>query len=162
MGDVPNIRMGCGFDAHRFSSSGPLLLAGIIVDEDRGLEGTSDADAVAHAVCDALLGASAQGDIGTHFPSSDPRFIDADSMGLLGIVSAMIHDRGWRVGNVDVTVLSESVRIAPHREAMRVNLAQVLGLDIETVSVKATTTDGMGSIGADEGIAATAVATLYR
>jgi 2-C-methyl-D-erythritol 2,4-cyclodiphosphate synthase len=162
MGDAPSTRTGCGFDAHRFSSSGPLLLAGIIVDDDRGLEGTSDADVVAHAVCDALLGASAQGDIGTHFPSSDPRFVDADSMDLLGVVLGVIHERGWRVGNVDVTVVSESVRIAPHREAMRTNLARVLGLDVGTVSVKATTTDGMGSIGADEGIAATAVATIYR
>lgn len=162
MREIPNIRTGWGFDAHRFSGSGPLLLAGTIVDDDRGLEGTSDADAVAHAVCDALLGASAQGDIGTHFPSSDPRSIDADSMELLGVVSAMIRERGWRVGNVDVTVVSESVRIAPHREAMRVNLARVLGLDVDTVSVKATTTDGMGSIGADEGIAATAVTMLYR
>jgi 2-C-methyl-D-erythritol 2,4-cyclodiphosphate synthase len=161
MGDVPNIRTGCGFDVHRFSNSGPLLLAGIIVDDDRGLEGTSDADVVAHAVCDSLLGASAQGDIGMHFPSSDPRFVDADSMDLLGAVWKMIHERGWRVGNVDVTVVSESVRIAPQREAMRANLARVLGLGVDMVSVKATTTDGMGSIGADEGVAATAVVTLY-
>lgn len=161
MPDASSVRTGFGFDAHRFSSAGPLLLAGIVVAEDRGLEGTSDADVAAHAVCDALLGAAAAGDIGMHFPSSDPRFADADSMDLLGEVSRTLGEGGWRIGNIDVTVVSESVRIAPHRERMRENLARTLRLDVDAVSVKATTTDRMGSIGSDEGIAATAVATLY-
>ena len=161
MPDASSVRTGFGFDAHRFSSGGPLLLVGIVVAEDRGLEGTSDADVAAHAVCDALLGAAAAGDIGMHFPSSDPRFVDADSMDLLGEVSRILGEGGWRIGNIDVTVVSESVRIAPHRERMRENLARTLRLDVDAVSVKATTTDRMGSIGSDEGIAATAVATLY-
>jgi 2-C-methyl-D-erythritol 2,4-cyclodiphosphate synthase len=155
-------RVGWGFDAHRFGERPPIRLAGIVVDETRGIEATSDGDVVAHAVTDALLGAFALGDVGSHFPSSDPQMADADSMELLGRMLRKIEDRAYVVGNVDVTVVSQSVRIAPHREEMRDRLAAVLHIDRSVISVKATTTDGMGSIGADEGIAVAAVVTIYR
>lgn len=150
------MRVGFGFDAHRFGGGGPLKLAGVIVAEDRGLEGTSDADVAAHAVADALLGAAAKGDLGDHFPSGDATWEGADSMHLLARVVALVTDAGHRPRSLDLTVIAQSVRIAPHREAMRTRLAAVLGVGVDAVSVKATTTDGMGSIGADEGIAATA------
>ncbi len=155
-------RIGWGFDAHRFGGSGPIVLAGVVVDQTRGIEATSDGDVVAHAVADALLGALALGDIGMHFPSSDPEMDDADSMDLLSKVVRIIEDRGSLIGNVDVTVVAQSVRIGPHRDEMRDRLAATLRIDRSSVSVKATTTDGMGSIGRDEGIAVAAVVTVYR
>ena len=127
-----------------------------------GLEGTSDADAGLHAVADALLGAAALGDLGQFFPSADPQWADADSADLLAQVVRMIDDRGITVTAVDVTVIAEKVRIAPHRAAMRQRLADLLHLPLSHVSVKATSTDGMGYLGRDEGIAVTAVATLDR
>lgn len=151
------MRVGFGFDAHRFGGPGPLQLAGVIVAEDRGLEGTSDADVAAHAVADALLGAAVKGDLGGHFPSGDPTWEGADSMHLLARVVVMVTDAGHAPRSVDLTVVAESVRIAPHRSDMRSRLASVLGIGVDAVSVKATSTDGMGSIGADEGIAALAV-----
>ncbi|MEN8113557.1 MAG: 2-C-methyl-D-erythritol 2,4-cyclodiphosphate synthase [Actinomycetota bacterium] len=157
-----NIRVGHGFDAHRFGGEGPIRLAGVIVDESRGIEATSDGDVVAHAVADALLGALALGDIGAHFPSSDPAMAGIDSMELLGRVNRLIEDRANIVCNVDVTVISQSVRIGPHRDEMRQRLASALRLDRSAVSVKATTTDGMGAIGADQGIAVLATVTVRR
>lgn len=156
------VRVGWGFDAHRFGGPGPILLAGILVDTTRGVEATSDGDLVAHAVADALLGSMALGDIGEHFPSSDPAMVGIDSMEILARVGRMIEDRAHLVHNVDVTVISQSVRIEPHRDAMRERLASTLRIDRSVVSVKATTTDSMGSIGADEGLAVAAVATVYR
>ena len=156
------MRIGWGFDAHCFDSGGPIVLAGIVVDPTRGIEATSDGDVVAHAVADALLGALALGDIGVYFPSSDPEMEGISSMNLLSRVTRIIEDRGSRVGNVDVTVVAQSVRIGPHRDAMRGQLASTMGIDRSSVSVKATTTDGMGSIGRDEGIAVTAAVTVYR
>lgn len=156
------VRVGWGFDAHRFGGPGPILLAGILVDTTRGVEATSDGDLVAHAVADALLGSMALGDIGEHFPSSDPAMVGVDSMEILARVGRMIEDRAHLVHNVDVTVISQSVRIEPHRDAMRERLASTLRIDRSVVSVKATTTDSMGSIGADEGLAVAAVATVYR
>jgi 2-C-methyl-D-erythritol 2,4-cyclodiphosphate synthase len=155
-------KVGWGFDAHRFGGSPPIRLAGIVVDDTRGVEATSDGDVIAHAVADALLGALAMGDIGSHFPSSDPAMVGADSMVLLSRVARSIEDRAYLVGNVDVTVISESVRIAPYRDAMRDQLARAIRIDRSSISVKGTTTDGMGSIGRDEGIAVAAVVTIDR
>ena len=156
------VKIGWGFDAHRFGGSGPIVLAGVVVDETRGIEATSDGDVVAHAVADALLGALALGDIGVHFPSSDPEMEGIDSMELLARVVRIVEDRAHLVGNVDVTVIAQSVRIGPHRDDMRDRLAATMRIDRSAVSVKATTTDAMGSIGRDEGIAVTAAVTLYR
>lgn len=151
------MRVGWGFDAHRFGAERPLLLAGVEVDPARGVVATSDGDVVAHAVADALLGASAAGDLGEFFPSSDSRWVGADSMELLVQVRAEAAGRGWIPQSVDVTVVVEAVRIAPHRQAMRTALAGALDLELEAVSVKATTTDGLGFAGAGEGLAAVAV-----
>jgi len=156
------VKIGWGFDAHRFGGDGPIVLAGVVVDEMRGIEATSDGDVVAHAVADALLGALALGDIGVHFPSSDPEMEGIDSMELLARVVRIIEDRAHLIGNVDVTVIAQLVRIGPHREEMRDRLAAIMRIDRSSVSVKATTTDAMGSIGRDEGIAVTAAVTLYR
>ncbi len=155
-------RVGTGFDIHRFGGSPPVRLAGIEVDVDRGLQGTSDADAVAHAVADAILGAAALGDLGAHFPSSDERWHGADSMEILARVMTMAGEAGYRVGNVDVTVVVQDIRISPHAAAMVERLAAVLGVDPSQVSVKATTTDEVGWIGAGEGLAAQAVAIVKR
>lgn len=151
------MRVSWGFDAHRLGGEPPVLLAGVVVDTERGVLATSDGDLVAHAVADALLGAAGLGDLGTHFPSSDARWAGADSMDLLRQVVAMCT--GIEVGFVDVTVIAEDIRVAPHRHAIRDALASVVGIDPALVAVKATTTDGMGAIGAGEGIAATAVVT---
>ena len=162
MSDAAAGRVGWGFDVHRLGGPGPLRLAGVVVDPDLGLIGTSDADVAVHAVADALLGAAALGDLGTHFPSSDPAWADADSLEILRTVAALVADSGWSVGNVDLTVVAESVRIAPHRDAMRARLASVLGLETGRVSVKATSTDGLGLLGAGDGMAAAAVVMLTR
>ncbi len=146
-------RTGHGFDAHRFGGSPPLRLAGVAVDSGRGLVATSDGDAAAHAVIDAILGAAGKGDIGTHFPSSDPRWHDADSMEMLRSVVRSVASDGLAVSNLDLTIVAETVRVSPYRAEMRARLAAVLGLDSERVSVKATTTDGMGFTGRDEGVA---------
>jgi 2-C-methyl-D-erythritol 2,4-cyclodiphosphate synthase len=151
--------VGWGYDVHAFGGLGPLLLAGVVIDLDRGLVGTSDADAVAHAVCDALLGSIALGDLGQMFPSSDPQWVGADSMELLNMVAERFFASGHLVAHLDVTVVAERIRIAPHREAMRERLAEALRVGIEHISVKATTTDGLGFVGRDEGLAAVAVVT---
>lgn len=150
-------RVGWGFDAHRFGGDPPVVLAGVDVSSTRGVLATSDGDVAAHAVIDALLGAAALGDLGSHFPSSEEKWHGANSMDLLAKAARMAADAGVRSESVDVTVIAQVERVAPHREAMRSNLASVLGLEIGAVSVKATTTDGMGFIGAGEGIAAVAV-----
>ncbi len=150
-------RVGWGFDAHRFGGDPPVVLAGVDVSSTRGVLATSDGDVAAHAVIDALLGAAALGDLGSHFPSSEEEWHGANSMDLLARAARMAADAGVRTESVDLTVIAQAERVAPHREAMRSNLASVLGLEIGAVSVKATTTDGMGFIGAGEGIAAVAV-----
>ena len=154
--------VGWGYDVHAFGGLGPLLLAGVVIDPDRGLVGTSDADAVAHAVADALLGASSLGDLGMLFPSSDPRWVGADSMKLLAEVVELFADAGFVARHLDVTVVAEKVRVSPHRLEMRENLARSLRIGVERVSVKATTTDGLGFVGRDEGLAAVAVVTAAR
>jgi 2-C-methyl-D-erythritol 2,4-cyclodiphosphate synthase len=135
-----------------------LVLGGVIVDHEKGLEATSDGDAAAHAVSDALLGAVGLGDMGTHFPSSDERWRGADSMLMLETVVKLVRASGWWVNNVDVTIIAQNVRIDPHRQAMTIALADVL--ETEAVSVKATTTDTMGFTGRGEGLAALAVVTV--
>lgn len=156
------MRIGWGFDAHRIGGDGPMLIGGIVVDDARGLEGTSDADVALHAIADAALGAMALGDLGTYFPSSDPQWADADSSDLLVRVVQLVEQRGLEIRHVDVTVIAETVRISPHREAMRRRIAEITRVGLGSVSVKATSTDGMGFIGRDEGIAAVAVVTVDR
>ena len=155
---MSQLRVGMGFDAHKFGGTPPLILGGVVVDEALGLEATSDGDAAAHAVCDALLGAVGLGDMGTHFPSSDERWRGADSMLMLDTVQKMVRASGWWVNNVDLTIIAQKVRIDPHREAIKLALCDLLETD--AVSVKATTTDGMGFTGRGEGLAAVAVVTI--
>lgn len=154
------MRVGQGFDVHAFGDGRALVLAGVTIPSDRGLVGHSDADVVAHAVTDALLGAVARGDIGQRFGVDDPALAGVDSLGLLAVVVDELAAEGWSPGNVDVTVVAEQPRLAPHREQMRANLAGTLGLTPAAVSVKATTTDRLGPVGRAEGIACWAVATV--
>lgn len=153
------MKVGWGFDVHRFGGDPPVRLAGIVADETRGLQGTSDADVVAHAVADALLGAAALGDLGEFFPSADPQWQGADSMDLLRVVVDRVHDSGLQAHQLDVTLVAESVRLAPLRDAVRGALAETLAVELHAVSVKATTTDGLGFVGREEGVAAVAVVT---
>jgi 2-C-methyl-D-erythritol 2,4-cyclodiphosphate synthase len=157
---MEDFRVGQGFDAHRLVEGRKLILAGVTIPHPRGLLGHSDADVLAHAVMDAILGALALGDIGAHFPPNDPAYQDADSMALLGRVAAMAKAQGWRVRQADATVIAEAPRLLPYVQAMRENLARVLAADLDRVSVKATTTEGMGFAGRGEGIAAMAVVAL--
>ena len=154
------MRVGWGADAHRFSEEGKVLLAGVVVDRSRGVAATSDGDVLAHAVADALLGAAALGDLGALFPSSDRRWEGADSMRLLAEVVSRVRAQGLAVSAVDATVIAEEVPVATHRHQVRASLARVLGVDEGMVSVKATSTDGMGFTGRSEGIAAVAVVVL--
>jgi 2-C-methyl-D-erythritol 2,4-cyclodiphosphate synthase len=155
---MSRLLVGLGFDAHRFGGKPPLILGGVVVDADRGLEATSDGDAAAHAVSDALLGAVGLGDMGTHFPSDDERWKGADSMLMLDTVLKLVRANGWWVNNVDLTIIAENVRIEPHRQAIKLALSDVLETD--AIAVKATTTDGMGFTGRGEGLAALAVVTV--
>lgn len=154
------VRVGWGVDVHRLGGPPPLVLAGVTVDPRRGVVATSDGDVVAHAVADALLGAARLGDLGSHFPSSDPRWRDADSIDLLRQVVSLATDVGVTATFVDVTVIAEEVRVAPHRAAMATALAAALGLEVTDVSVKATTTDGLGLFGRGEGLGAVATVTV--
>ena len=156
----PAPRVGIGFDAHRLVAGRRLVLGGVLIPAPRGLDGHSDADVIAHAVMDALLGAAGCGDIGRLFPPDDPAYAGADSMVLLGRVRALLAERGWRPGHVDVVVLAEAPRLAPHVEAMRTAMARALRADPAAISVKATTLEGMGAFGREEGIGAQAVASL--
>lgn len=154
------MRAGIGYDSHRFAEGRRLVLGGVEIPHEQGLAGHSDADAVAHAVTDALLGAAALGDIGTHFPPDDEAWRDADSIELLRQATERVREAGYRPANVDVTVVCERPRLGPHIEAMRDRLAGALGVDRGAVAVKATTNEGMGWIGRGEGIGALAVAML--
>jgi 2-C-methyl-D-erythritol 2,4-cyclodiphosphate synthase len=151
---------GIGYDCHRLVAGRPLILGGVELEHDRGLDGHSDADVLTHAVIDALLGACALGDIGEHFPDTDPRFRDADSMALLRETVAMLARHGFSAQHVDVTVVLERPKLAPVREQMRLALAAALELDLTHVSVKATRGEGMGFVGREEGVAAIAIATV--
>lgn len=153
-------RVGWGFDAHPLDGNPPMILGGVIVSDSVGVIATSDGDVLAHAVIDAVLGACALSDIGEHFPSDDPSSRGADSLVVLGALVAKAAAAGWQIAHVDGTVVVEQVRIAPHRGAIRAKLAPVLGIPLDSVSVKATTTDGLGFIGRGEGVAAVAVVTV--
>jgi len=156
----PAVRIGTGFDVHRLVEGRALIIGGVDIASERGLLGHSDADVLLHAVCDALLGAAALGDIGGHFPDSDPRYRGADSRALLRHVVALLREAGWQVGNIDATIIAEAPRMAPHIERMRQNLAADAAVDIGQINVKATTTERLGFTGRGEGIAAQAVALL--
>jgi 2-C-methyl-D-erythritol 2,4-cyclodiphosphate synthase len=156
------LRVGIGYDAHRFTAGRPLILAGVSVDHPLGLQGHSDADVVTHALMDALLGAAGLGDIGRLFPDTDPRYAGARSVGLLEEVTSRLVDAGWRVVNVDVTVVCEVPRLSPYRDEMTTVLAAALGIHQDAVGLKGTTTEGMGFEGRGEGITAMAVCLLER
>ncbi len=156
------VRVGTGYDSHRFDPDRPLKLAGVHFPDSPGLKGFSDGDAVCHAVTDALLGAACLGDIGAHFPPGEEAWRDADSTELLAASVAMLRDAGWAVGNVDVTVVCERPRIGPRAAEMRARLAGRMGVGAGAVSVKGKTNEGMGWIGRGEGIAVHAVATVVQ
>lgn len=153
-------RVGIGYDSHRFVAGRPLVLGGITIPHDRGLQGHSDADAVAHALTDALLGAAGAGNIGQLFPDHDPRWKDADSMELLRLAHDVVRERGHSLAQADLTIITEGPRLGPHLGAMAAGLATRLGLPADAVNVKAKTNEGMGFIGRGEGLAVIAVATL--
>lgn len=154
------MRIGCGYDVHALVTGRPLVLGGVTIPHSHGLAGHSDADALAHAVADAVLGALGLGDIGRHFPDTDPAYAGADSLALLRHVARLMVDAGFRVGNVDATVIAQAPRLAPHVAAMGANLAGALGCPAERVNVKATTHEKLGCLGRGEGIAVQAVCLL--
>jgi 2-C-methyl-D-erythritol 2,4-cyclodiphosphate synthase len=154
------IRVGIGYDSHRFAEGRPLVLGGVVIPYARGLMGHSDADALTHAVIDALLGAAKAGNIGQLFPDTDPRFKDADSIELLRAAVARVRERGWTPAQVDATVVAEAPKLNPHIDAIERRLAAELGLDLADVSVKAKTNEGLDAVGRGEGIVVMAVATL--
>ena len=156
------IRVGNGFDVHAMVAGRPLVLGGVTIPYDRGLEGHSDADVLVHAIGDAILGALALGDLGKHFPDTDPRWKGADSRALLRHIVGLMNDCGYRIGNVDATVIAQAPKLAPHIPAMRANLAADLRCAVEDVSVKATTTEHLGFTGRGEGIAAMATVLVAR
>ena len=157
---MSRLRIGTGFDVHALVEGRRLVLGGVTIPHSQGLEGHSDADVLLHAVANALLGALALGDIGHWFPPGDPRFAGADSAALLAQVAAEVERKGWRTANLDCTVIAERPRLAPHIPAMRARLAALLGVALDSVSVKATTSEGLGFTGRGEGIAAQAVVLL--
>ncbi len=156
------MRVGHGYDVHRLAEGRKLILGGVDIPWERGLLGHSDADVLTHAVMDALLGAAGLGDIGTHFPDTNPAYAGADSMKLLAHVVELLREQGFSVGNVDATVLAQRPKLAPHIPAMRDNLARVMGVSPDRVNVKATTEEGLGFTGSGEGIAAHAVALIEQ
>lgn len=155
------MRVGHGFDVHAFGPDRPLILGGVRIDHPLGLVAHSDGDVLIHALCDALLGAAGLGDIGKHFPDTDPQYAGADSRTLLRSVMDRVREEGWEVGNVDVTVVAQAPRLSPHIDSMRANLAADLGARAAQVNIKATTSEGLGFTGRKEGIAAFAVALLF-
>ena len=156
------IRVGNGFDVHALVEGRPLILGGVIIPYARGLAGHSDADVLLHAICDALLGAAGLGDIGRHFPDTDAAFAGIDSRILLRRVAEQLKTRGWRVGNVDATIIAQTPKMAPHIARMTAHIADDLGVAIDHVNVKATTTEKLGFTGRGEGIAAEAVCLIER
>lgn len=153
-------RTGNGYDVHALVQGRLLTLCGVTIEHDRGLLGHSDADVAIHALCDALLGAMALGDIGKHFPDNDPRYAGIDSRKLLRQVVALVREHGYRPYNVDITIMAQAPKMSPHIPAMRDNMAADLGISVDAVSVKATTTERLGFVGREEGIASLATATL--
>ena len=156
------LRIGHGYDVHKLVEGRKLILGGVNIPHETGLLGHSDADVVVHAVMDAMLGALALGDIGKHFPDTDPVYIGADSIKLLKRVTEIISEKGYSVGNIDSTIICQAPKLAPHIDTMRKNIAEAIGCDISQVSVKATTEEKLGFTGAKEGISAHAVCVLLR
>jgi 2-C-methyl-D-erythritol 2,4-cyclodiphosphate synthase len=156
------IRIGEGWDIHALVTGRPLVLGGITIPHTHGLLGHSDADALSHAITDALLGAAALGDIGKHFPDTDATFRGADSIALLQVAAKRVRAAGWEVGNIDSTIVAQAPKMAPHIDAMRQRLAVALGLDIEQVNVKAKTAERMGPVGEGQAIETRAVCLLFR
>ncbi len=155
-----NVRVGLGFDVHEFEAGRRLVLGGVDIPHSAGLKGHSDADVVIHAVVDALLGAAALGDIGQHFPDSDPQFKDIDSRNLLRTIGGLVTAESWNISNIDVTVVAQAPKIQPHSPAMKQNIASDLSVSEGQVNIKATTTESLGFVGREEGIAAWAVVAL--
>ncbi|NBW93806.1 MAG: 2-C-methyl-D-erythritol 2,4-cyclodiphosphate synthase [Bacteroidetes bacterium] len=154
------MRVGFGYDVHRLVPGRPLILGGVVIDHPEGLDGHSDADVLLHAITDAVLGAAAMGDIGSHFPDTDPAYKDADSVVLLQEVLRRVGKRQFRLVNIDATIAAQAPKLRPHIDAMRSNIARVSGLSLDAVSVKATTTEQLGFVGAKEGMAAYAVCLI--
>lgn len=153
-------RIGHGYDVHRLTENRKLILGGVDIPYEKGLLGHSDADVLLHAIADALLGALALGDIGKHFPDTDPKYAGADSLKLLSHVAALVKENGYAVGNIDATILCQKPKLAPHIMTMRENIAKAVGCDTDAVSVKATTEEKLGFTGSGEGIAAHCVALV--
>jgi len=153
-------RTGIGYDVHRFAEGRTLVLGGVTIPHERGLLGHSDADVLLHAIADAVLGAAALGDIGQHFPTADDQWKDADSRELLRQAVVMLREAGWALVNLDASVIAEAPRVNPHSAGMRLEIREVTGLPIDAISIKATTNEGLGFVGREEGIAVIAVATI--
>ena len=156
------IRIGHGFDVHKFGGQGPITLGGVKITYDRGLIAHSDGDVVLHALCDALLGALALGDIGRHFPDNDPKYADIDSRKLVEDVFQQINNRGYKIANLDLTIIAEAPKMAPFIDDMRLQIATLLETELNNVNVKATTTEKLGAIGRGEGIASHTVVLLIK
>ena len=154
------MRVGHGYDVHRFCDGDFIVIGGVKIPHDKGLLGHSDADVLAHAVIDALFGAAALGDIGRHFPDTDEKYKGADSMALLSEATRIVREKGYEIGNIDTTVIAQKPKMAPHIESMRENIARAMGVEIDKISVKAKTNEKMGFTGREEGIEARAVALL--
>jgi len=154
------MRIGTGYDVHRLVEGRKLIIGGVDIPHEKGLLGHSDADVLLHAICDALLGAAALGDIGRHFPDTEPRFKGISSMKLLGEVGRLLEEKGFRVNNIDATIVAERPKMAPHIATMAANIAAALRIDVSAVNVKATTTEGLGFAGRGEGIASCAACTI--
>lgn len=156
------IRIGQGFDVHRLEEGRPLIIGGIEIPYEKGLQGHSDADVLLHTITDACLGAIGEGDIGKHFPDTDPAFKDADSAELLSQVWKLVRERGYKLGNLDCTIMAEKPKMAPHIQEMRNNIASLLQAKVDQINVKATTTEKLGFTGRGEGIASLAVVLLIK
>ena len=154
------MRVGIGYDIHRLVKGRPLILGGVPIAHEKGLLGHSDADVLVHAICDALLGAAGLGDIGLHFPDTDPQYKDISSLKLLSRTCGMLTDKGFRIVNLDSVLFAESPKVGPHRQSMQTTLAKVMNIAPDAISVKATTTEGLGVIGKGEGIAAMCMALI--
>ena len=156
------MNVGIGYDVHKLAAGRKLVLGGVDIPFEKGLLGHSDADVLVHAVCDALLGAAAMGDIGLHFPDTDPNFKNISSLKLLARTNALIHAKGFTIGNIDATIFAEAPKIGPYRQKMQENLASTVEVDPGCINIKATTTEGLGYIGSGEGIGAMSVALLKK
>jgi 2-C-methyl-D-erythritol 2,4-cyclodiphosphate synthase len=154
------MRIGIGYDIHRLVAGRSLILGGVSIDHEKGLLGHSDADVLIHAICDALLGAAGMGDIGSHFPDNDPGYKDISSLKLLSQTCRLLTDKGYRIVNLDATILAESPKLAPHRQKMQTILAGTMNISASDINIKATTTEGLGVIGKGEGISAVCIAMI--